>query len=174
MNKSDPETAWGKMNTEEKQDAIAPLLGLGWSAAMVAAEIEGCSRNAVIGIVHRSRGKLRLAVKPSSPTVRKAKATPRPRPNPRPRPRPAAKGKIILPHDYRLTSAEDALPPTPLPPVEFIPEERRLKLVQLTEHTCKWPVGDPQSSEFHFCGDYSEDGSPYCSIHRRRARRQAA
>ena len=38
-------------------------------------------------------------------------------------------------------------------------------LHQLTQKTCKWPVGDPQDSDFHFCGNPSVDGCPYCSKH---------
>lgn len=33
---------------------------------------------------------------------------------------------------------------------------------------CKWPVGDPSSSEFRFCGG-ATDGSAYCDAHRRTA-----
>ena len=42
---------------------------------------------------------------------------------------------------------------------------RKLSLVQLTERTCKWPIGDPLSPDFHFCGDHSGDGTPYCAFH---------
>ena len=34
----------------------------------------------------------------------------------------------------------------------------RLQLIQLNEHTCKWPNGDPLSEDFHFCGnDFRRD-----------------
>lgn len=45
-----------------------------------------------------------------------------------------------------------------------------IPLVQLTEHTCKWPIGDPLQPGFGFCGQHSADGSPYCPHHRRIAR----
>jgi len=42
---------------------------------------------------------------------------------------------------------------------------RKLTLMQLTEHTCKWPVGDPLSEDFFFCGADSGEGGPYCACH---------
>jgi len=46
-----------------------------------------------------------------------------------------------------------------------VPISRRLSLLQLTENTCKWPIGDPLSDDFHFCGAKTCEGSPYCSYH---------
>ena len=54
----------------------------------------------------------------------------------------------------------------------FIPVEERISLLELTEKTCKWPIGDPVSSEFHFCGRESDEGKPYCEFHSRRAYHQ--
>ncbi|RFC63378.1 GcrA cell cycle regulator [Fulvimarina endophytica] len=48
---------------------------------------------------------------------------------------------------------------------EVLPIARKLTLVQLTERTCKWPVGDPMQDDFHFCGNPSRDSSPYCEFH---------
>jgi GcrA cell cycle regulator len=28
-----------------------------------------------------------------------------------------------------------------------------------------WPVGDPKSPEFHFCGAPTEPNRPYCASH---------
>lgn len=46
-----------------------------------------------------------------------------------------------------------------------VPVPRKLKLVQLTERTCKWPIGDPMHDDFHFCGHEAEEGRPYCEYH---------
>ena len=51
----------------------------------------------------------------------------------------------------------------------FIPIEDRIGLLQLTEKTCKWPIGDPLHSDFHFCGHDSEEKAPYCKFHSNRA-----
>lgn len=42
---------------------------------------------------------------------------------------------------------------------------RRLSLMELTERTCKWPVGDPATDDFWFCGLPSVPGKPYCEAH---------
>ena len=42
---------------------------------------------------------------------------------------------------------------------------RRLALMELTEKTCKWPIGDPATPEFWFCGLPSLPGKSYCSSH---------
>ncbi|MEL7103752.1 MAG: GcrA family cell cycle regulator [Pseudomonadota bacterium] len=36
---------------------------------------------------------------------------------------------------------------------------------------CKWPIGEPGKSGFHFCGKPSEEGSPYCAGHQQKALR---
>lgn len=38
-------------------------------------------------------------------------------------------------------------------------------LMELTPHTCRWPVGDPRHDDFRFCGDYAEPGRVYCCQH---------
>jgi GcrA cell cycle regulator len=30
---------------------------------------------------------------------------------------------------------------------------------------CQWPIGDPSTQEFAFCGESSEPGRPYCAKH---------
>jgi GcrA cell cycle regulator len=42
---------------------------------------------------------------------------------------------------------------------------RRLSLMELTERTCKWPIGDPATDDFWFCGLPSVAGKPYCDAH---------
>ena len=42
---------------------------------------------------------------------------------------------------------------------------RKLTLMELTERTCKWPIGDPATDKFWFCGLPSQAGKPYCEAH---------
>ena len=42
---------------------------------------------------------------------------------------------------------------------------KRLTLMELTERTCKWPIGDPATEDFWFCGLPSVAGKPYCEAH---------
>ena len=48
---------------------------------------------------------------------------------------------------------------------EIAKKARRLNLMQLTERTCKWPVGDPATDDFWFCGLPTVPGKPYCETH---------
>ena len=42
---------------------------------------------------------------------------------------------------------------------------KRISLMELTERTCKWPIGDPATEDFWFCGLPSTAGKPYCEAH---------
>ncbi|MCX8508287.1 MAG: GcrA cell cycle regulator, partial [Rhodobacteraceae bacterium] len=42
---------------------------------------------------------------------------------------------------------------------------RKIPLMELTERTCKWPIGDPATPDFWFCGLPSQAGKPYCEAH---------
>lgn len=44
-------------------------------------------------------------------------------------------------------------------------ESKKVSLMELTERTCKWPIGDPATDKFWFCGHESEPGKPYCKTH---------
>lgn len=48
-----------------------------------------------------------------------------------------------------------------------IPFSDRVTIMDLRETMCKWPLGDPTSSEFRFCGCRSQGGAPYCTAHAR-------
>lgn len=38
-------------------------------------------------------------------------------------------------------------------------------VIALKNHECKWPVGDPRASGFHFCCAPRVEGRPYCQHH---------
>ena len=37
--------------------------------------------------------------------------------------------------------------------------------MDLTERVCKWPIGDPATDDFYFCGLPVQQGKPYCEAH---------
>ena len=43
------------------------------------------------------------------------------------------------------------------------------RIQTLAECHCRWPIGDPQHPDFHFCGKTKVAGLPYCEFHARRA-----
>ena len=46
-----------------------------------------------------------------------------------------------------------------------VPMSERITIMELRESTCRWPFGDPSSSDFRFCGGSSPVGTPYCAFH---------
>jgi GcrA cell cycle regulator len=145
--------------TDERVETLKKLWAEGHSASQIAGELGGVTRNAVIGKVHR----LGLAGRAKSP----ASTAPRPR---KPRAashmlrvsRPSTRGNTALAHAYELEV--DAEP-------EFIdnviPLGQRRNLLELTEETCRWPIGDPGTPEFFFCGGQALTSLPYCAYHSR-------
>jgi hypothetical protein len=47
-------------------------------------------------------------------------------------------------------------------------------LIDLTRQMCRWPIGDPKSEHFGFCGARREGLSPYCQHHHGIAYQSAA
>jgi GcrA cell cycle regulator len=56
----------------------------------------------------------------------------------------------------------------------IIPIGQRCSILELTESKCKWPIGDPSSVDFFFCGGKTVEGLPYCGHHSRVAYQPAA
>ena len=57
--------------------------------------------------------------------------------------------------------------PEPEPIENIIPIGQRRTLLELNEDTCRWPIGDPGSTDFFFCGGQALTSLPYCSYHSR-------
>lgn len=57
-----------------------------------------------------------------------------------------------------------------VPPIDMpAPEHQRKTVVTLEKDDCRWPIGDPQHADFHFCGAEKVPGLPYCGQHAARA-----
>jgi GcrA cell cycle regulator len=140
--------------TDERVELLKKLWADGLSASQIAAELGGITRNAVIGKVHRL-GLSGRAKSPSSssPRPRKARSSGMLRVS-----RPSMRGNTALAYDYDVE---------PEPELIEIPVEQRKTLLQLNEKTCRWPVGDPGSADFFFCGGDTVNELPYCSYHSR-------
>lgn len=158
--------------TDERVELLRKLWAEGLSASQIAAKLGGVSRNAVIGKVHRlklsSRGrattsttrtkKSTKAAAPSKPVQRTGGYT---------RSMPSSLGATALQQQFIADTVAEQVkkPATDV----VVPISRHLKLVELTERTCKWPIGDPLSEDFHFCGNDPSDTGPYCTYHSRLA-----
>lgn len=47
--------------------------------------------------------------------------------------------------------------------------QHSLEMANLKPNQCRWPIGDPDSEHFHFCGAQVFSGKPYCYEHCRQA-----
>lgn len=47
--------------------------------------------------------------------------------------------------------------------------QHSLEMANLKPNQCRWPIGDPDSENFHFCGKQVFTGKPYCYEHCRLA-----
>ena len=165
--------------TDERVEILTKMWGEGNSASQIAKELGGVTRNAVIGKVHR----LGLSNRATNSTSNKSES------NVKSAPKSSSKAKqkarkiaATEPKSDNVTSLRRQIIPAgqPLPPQpsanEISPEAlarvseiekkaKRLSLLELTEKTCKWPVGDPATEEFWFCGLATQSGKPYCEAH---------
>jgi GcrA cell cycle regulator len=104
------------------------------------------------------------------------------KPSPKPRPAAEAPAAAPVPRSNNVTPLRKPIVPAgqPLPPQpsanEISPEAlakvkevenhaKRISLMELTERTCKWPIGDPATENFYFCGLPVQQGKPYCEAH---------
>jgi GcrA cell cycle regulator len=153
--------------TPARIEQLKQLWTEGKSASQIASIMGGTTRNAVIGKVHR----LGLGGRKTVTTARRAKPAPTV---------PAVAAAAVRPALPSATQVRKRLAATsfaPAEPVEPLPEPEPVDLgegagatiLTLTDRMCKWPIGDPRSPEFHFCGRNVGAGSSYCAYHMRLA-----
>ncbi|HSF91405.1 MAG TPA: GcrA family cell cycle regulator [Paracoccaceae bacterium] len=170
--------------TDERVELLKKMWGEGQSASQIAKELGGVTRNAVIGKVHRlglsnrattpTAAKPDAKAKPAAKPEQKSKAAPKPSepvgasdPEPAPKPNLPVR-KHIIPAGQPLPpqpSANEISPEALAKVSEIEKKAKKLTLMELTERTCKWPVGDPATPDFWFCGLPVQQGKPYCEAH---------
>jgi len=131
--------------SDERVEQLKSLWTEGLSASQIARALGGVTRNAVIGKVHR----LGLAGRAS----------------------PARADRPRLPSAPKASTLRNAVVAAP------VVEEDPLQLedgnfatvLTISDRMCRWPIGDPAATEFHFCGRGPKAGSPYCEAHARKA-----
>ena len=173
--------------TDDRVEILKKLWVEGQSASQIAKELGGVTRNAVIGKVHRlglsnrasssssskSDTKSKTSVKSMSDTKRvsnktsASKVTSANSPS-EPRSNVTSLRRQIIPAGQPLPpqpSANEISPEALARVSEIEKKAKKISLLELTERTCKWPVGDPATEEFWFCGLPSQAGKPYCEAH---------
>lgn len=56
----------------------------------------------------------------------------------------------------------------PRPPISTLVNAdnvTRRTVLTIRDNECRWPIGDPQMADFHFCGKNKVQGLPYCEAH---------
>ncbi len=152
--------------TDERVETLKKLWQEGHSASQIAKQLGGVTRNAVIGKVHRLGLSGRAA--PSQPT--------RPLYKPARPPRPVshshggghgAHGSGHSTPVARRTEPVISRPVISTPVVPYVEAPGTATVLTLGAKMCKWPIGDPSSDSFSFCGRRADDGTPYCVEHAR-------
>jgi GcrA cell cycle regulator len=142
------ETTW----TMERIALLKDRICAGFSSGQIAREL-GVSRNAVIGKTNRL-GLSRFNLRQTS--VRKNA-----------HPSSARPGTATPQTTLRALWARSQLS---LPEV-LRDNAKAHSLFELQQWHCRWPIGDPSSESFGFCGSRPIDGLPYCATHARLAYR---
>jgi GcrA cell cycle regulator len=131
--------------SDDRVEQLKTLWTEGLSASQIARALGGVTRNAVIGKVHR----LGLAGRAS----------------------PSRSERPRLPMAPKVPSVRSHVPAAPV--VEEDPlqleDGSHATVLTISDRMCRWPIGDPAASEFHFCGHNPKSGSPYCEAHARKA-----
>jgi len=140
--------------TEDRADRAAKLWLNGVGATTIATILGNTSRNAIIGKMHRM----------GLGGAGRAGAQDEPKPAPR---KPRAK---------KVYPSRSKAPEVPVPRVSkrtlvFMPpafaEGHRVTVMDLVPGVCRWPLGDPGSEAFSFCGRRTEPCASYCTHHAR-------
>ena len=130
--------------TSERENKLKELWKKGHTASQIAGLIGGITRNAVIGKAHRLNLEARASSKKN--TIRtQAKAQGGGE---------VKKEKLSRKSGFRSLLLDKSFEP-----------ENPKKLEELTDDTCRWPIGHPHEEKFYFCGRKSIDKFPYCKLH---------
>ncbi|HJW80257.1 MAG: GcrA family cell cycle regulator [Microvirga sp.] len=158
--------------TDERVELLKKLWSDGLSASQIAAQMGGVTRNAVIGKVHRLglSGRAKTSTAPAQPRPRKPA---RPPSHPMSH-RPPAHGGAALAAHLRPEPQPQAEPLVAYDEDVVIPFSERVTIMELRDSMCRWPMGDPTTPEFRFCGGKAITGLPYCPHHSRIAYQPAA
>jgi GcrA cell cycle regulator len=148
--------------TDDRIATLRKLWNEGHSASIIAGNLGEFSRNAVIGKARR----LGLASRRSAPVLRRNARKPvlfsaRSR-SPKFRRTPSLP-RQVPPRAKPQRKIESASHPA-CPVIEPSPDAN-VTMEALTRLTCRFPLGDPKTSSFRFCGGPPQPGRSYCAYH---------
>ena len=129
--------------TDEKVGKLKELWAKGHTASQISEMLGDTTRNAVIGKAHRLNLQARA---PSKHKPAQQKQGERPT------------KKVVQPMSRKSRFQSILLD-------KNFEAEKPTSLENLTEKTCKWPIGHPDEETFYFCGRKPEDKFVYCKLH---------
>ena len=157
---------WDEARTGE----LRRLWNEGRSAGQIAEHLSGpgrtVTRNTICGKLHRL-GLSRASAPPDEPPAPVVRAVPPKAARPEPdMPAEPVLAATPAPVDEAPPPAPDrAAAPVPADVRAVVPPLRKVTIQELKADMCRWPLGDPSTEDFRYCGNGSLAGRPYCAHH---------
>lgn len=154
----------GKKLGMSKNAVVGKLNRLGWNAkASDTASKKSSKTKKEAKVAAKKPAKItsvkKVADKKTKVTTKKVKETKKPQV------KPSVKGdtneKTVVKTASKKTKKDLAL--------HELLIQHALQMASLKPNQCRWPIGDPDSENFHFCGETVFTGKPYCYEHCRQA-----
>ena len=148
--------------TEERVSLLRKLWGEGHTAAEIAKQLGGVTRNAVIGKAHRLKLSNRVSPiqqnkKPANKNIERKTV------------KKTAHIGIVSSRSNTSISSSTGQTPQRTSGADINDNEELYSLMDLKPRMCRWPYGDPKHEDFGFCGDSAMPGLPYCEKHAKMA-----
>ena len=133
--------------TPDREEKLRELWKKGHSASQIASMLGDTTRNAVIGKAHRLNLEARGTSKRSAHKVNTENTENN------------VKSEVKIQKLGRKARFKALLLDK-----NFEPENPK-QLEELTDETCRWPIGHPYEKKFYFCGRKTIEKFPYCKLH---------
>jgi|TARA_B110000438_G_C15804958_1_gene646863 GcrA cell cycle regulator len=130
--------------TPERENKLKDLWNKGHTASQIATLLGDTTRNAVIGKAHRLNLEARAASRKNTTAVKTKDENIVETKGAKPSRRSRFKS-LLLDKNFEA--------------------ENPKTLEELTDETCKWPIGHPPEKDFYFCGRKPLEKFPYCKLH---------
>ena len=130
--------------TAEREKKLKELWSKGHTASQIASLLGGTTRNAVIGKAHRLKLESRAS---SKKTIQRTN---------------------IENNNYTENRAQKVGRKARFRALlldKNFEKENPKSLEDLTDETCRWPIGHPPEKDFYFCGRKPLEKFPYCKLH---------
>jgi len=154
--------------TEQKIQMLKDLWGH-HSASEIAEQIGGLTRNAVIGKAHRLKLSVQKAAENGGISIQRLSSSTSSIKSQRKRVMLRTLPVAPIP---TTTITRQATPPArdifrSLDGIGGATRSEGIAVTKAGDRHCRWPVGDPRSPDFRFCGCTAHEGLPYCVDHAR-------